>query len=386
MPGRRIAAWLALALLCLVPAFAAAAQSLPPHLAESIAQAAERGRLHEAALGDTIDDRRRTANRQLETAVVAAITQSPELFTEIMREAHRQAPEYRASLDATITGMFPGFAGALPGPAETTPPRRAPAREAPRARSFIDARAQAIPGVPSPEERPHNWPILPKEGGIDGYADIDPLEGLNKVFFYANGALDFLLFEPLARTYRYVTPEEARDAIGRAFDNLSSPIIFANDLLQLRFHRAATTFSRFFINSTVGVLGLFDVAAELGLERHEADFGQTLHAMGVGDGVYLVLPFFGPTTARDAVGMGIDGLLDPRSWFLNSTTRLALYAGEGVVRREQVIDAVDFMLEHTDSTYEAVRAWTYQQRQYELTGECERKTRIICPGISGALR
>ncbi len=385
MLGRPIAAVIALALLCLVPAFAASAQSLPPHLAESIAQAAEQGRLHEASLGDIIDDRRRTANRQLETAVVAAISQSPGLFAEIMREAHRQAPESRVSLDATISGMFPGFAGALPGPSETPQPRQA-AREAPRARPVIDARAQVIPGVPPPDERPHNWPILPKEGGIDGYADIDPLEGLNKVFFYANGALDFLIFEPLARTYRYVTPEVARDALGRAFDNLSSPIIFANDLLQLRFHRAATTFSRFVINSTVGVLGLFDVAAELGLKRHEADFGQTLHAMGVGDGVYLVLPFFGPTTARDAVGLGIDGLLDPRSWFLNSTTRLALYASEGVVRREQVIEAVDFMLEHTDSTYEAVRAWTYQQRQFELTGECERETRIICPAIAGSLR
>ena len=283
-----------------------------------------------------------------------------------MREAHRQAPEYRFSLDATIKGMFPGFANALLIPSQTRPPRQT-TQKVPRNIRVTETQAQIIPNAPLPEERPNNWPILPKEGGNDGYADIDPLEGLNKVFFYTNGALDFLIFEPIARTYRYVTPEVARHALGRAFDNLSSPIIFANDLLQLRFHRAATTLSRFAINSTVGVLGLYDVADELGLERHEADFGQTLYVMGISDGLYLVLPLFGPTTARDAIGMGIDSFLDPRSWLLNSTTRLALYTGEGVVRREQVIEAVDFMLEHTDSTYDAVRAWTYQQRQIELT-------------------
>jgi phospholipid-binding lipoprotein MlaA len=381
MPGRRFVLLIALVLLGLLPAAAASARSLPTQLSDQIARAAEQGRLHEAALGDIIDDRRRTANRQLETAVVAAISENPELFGEIMIEAHRQAPESRASLDATIATMFPGFAGALPGPGEA-PPRDAQRREgaSPAARDLpaVDARAQVLPGVPSPEERPQNWPVLPKEGGVDGYADIDPLEGLNKVFFYFNGALDFLIFEPLARGYRFVTPEGARVAIGRAFDNLASPIIFANDLLQFRFHHAATTFSRFAINSTVGLLGLFDVAAELGLERHDADFGQTLYGYGVGDGIYLVLPLLGPTTVRDAIGTGVDGLFDPRNWLLGPVERLPLFVGEGMVRREEVIEAVDFMVENSDNIYDAVRAWTYQQRRIELAGECPHKTRIVC--------
>jgi phospholipid-binding lipoprotein MlaA len=358
-----------LALLCVVPALTAVAQSLPPQMAARIAGAAEQGRLHQAALGDIIDERRQTANRQLETAVVAAINERPDLFEAIMREAHLQAPESRASLNLTISGMFPGFAGTLPKSSRA--PSQAPTQpavpDAQRAAPVLDARAPVIAGAPPLEDRPPVWPILIAEGGTDGYADKDPLEGLNRVFFYTNGALDYLVFEPIALGYRYITPEAARKAIRRAFDNLSSPIIFANDLLQFRFRRAATTFSRFAINSTVGLLGLFDIAAELGLEPHDADFGQTLHALGVGDGIYLVLPLFGPTTVRDAVGLGVDNLLDPRNWFLGATERIALYAGEGVVRREELIDPIDFLVEFSENSYEDVRAWTYQQRAAELS-------------------
>ncbi len=378
-----LAVLFALTVLCLVPLLGteAEAQILPPEMAQRIGAAAEQGRQHKAAMSDVIDERRQAANRQLETVVIAAINQRPDLFQPIMLEAHRQAPESRASLNKTVAGMFPGFAGTLRSPTVAPPPRTQSEQEAlaaKRTRPGHDPRAQAIAGVAPPDQRPEDWPILPKEGGVDGYADKDPLEGLNKVFFYTNGALDFLVFEPLANGYRYITPEGARKAISRAFDNLTSPITFANDLLQFRFQRAATTFTRFVINSTVGVLGLFDVAAELGLEGHSSDFGQTLYTYGVGDGIYLVLPFFGPTTARDAVGIGIDSLLDPRSWFIGSTERLALLAGEGIVRREELIDPIDFLVEHADNSYNAVRAWTFQQREFELTGECPRRTRTVC--------
>ena len=363
----------ALALLCLAPAFAASAQSLPPEMAERIGAAAEQGRRHQAALSEFIDERRQVANRQLETVVVSAIVERPELFQAIIREAYVQAPESGANLNVIVASMFPGFAGTLRQPPQGPfpPPSRQVAPEPPPpvpppVLPPVDARAQDIARAPTPADRSSGWPILPKDGGVDGYADLDPLEGLNRVFFYANGALDLLLFEPLARGYRFVTPEVARNALSRAFDNLASPIIFVNDLLQFRFRRAATTFSRFAINSTVGLLGLFDVASELGLEPHDADFGQTLYIYGVGDGIYLVLPLFGPTTARDAVGLGVDSLFDPRTWFIGTTERLALYVGEGMVRREELIEAVDYLIEHADSNYDAIRAWTYQRRALEL--------------------
>ena len=362
--SRLFALLFALTVLCLVPLICAAAQVLPPELAASIGAAAKQGRSHQESLSDIIDERRKIANRQLETVVVSAIVERPGLFKAIMREAYLQAPESHANLNLTVTDMFPGFVGVLPD-LSSTPPRQIK-RETPQVIASHDIWTPDSERVGTPGDRPANWPILPKEGGMDRYADKDPLEGLNRVFFYANGALDFLIFEPLARGYRFMTPEPARHALSRAFDNLALPIIFANDLLQLRFHHAATTLSRFAINSTGGVLGLLDVAAELELQPHDADFGQTLYTYGVGDGIYLILPLFGPTTARDAVGLGVDSLFDPRTWLLGSSERLALYTGEGVVRREELIDAVNYLIENAESNYNAVRAWTFQQRNAEL--------------------
>ena len=366
MTARAVAALFALALLCTAPALGALAQALPHDLAQRIGAAAEQGRRHEAALGDIIDERRRRSNRQLETVVIGAINDRPDLFQSILREAHRQAPESRASLNLTVASLFPGFAGTLRSPSRAPGLDQAPS-QAPPAGETARPRASLVEISPSPDQRPRDWPLLPKEGGADGYADKDPLERLNKIFFYTNGVLDFLIFEPLADGYRFIAPLSARKALRRAFRNLSSPLVFANDLLQFRFQRAATTFSRFAINSTAGVLGLFDVAADLGLEAHDSDFGQTLYAYGLGDGIYLVLPLFGPTTARDAVGLGVDSLLDPRTWLLGSLERYALFAGEGIARREELIDAIDFLVEHADNPYDAVRAWTYQQRSAELS-------------------
>ena len=235
-----------------------------------------------------------------------------------------------------------------------------------------------VAGVPPPERRPADWPVLPREGGADGYDD--PLEGMNRVFFYVNGALDYVSFDPLARAYRFVTPAPARRAIRRAFTNMAEPVVAVNHLLQADFTRAARSVGRFLVNGIAGVAGLFDVATGLGLEADDADFGQTLHRYGVGDGFYLVLPVFGPWTARDALGFGVDGLFDPRTHLLADVPRLSLALGEGVVRREELIDPVDFLAEHAADHYEAVRAWTYQQRRREIAGGCARAGEAACPG------
>ena len=238
--------------------------------------------------------------------------------------------------------------------------------------------ALPIAGAEPVEGRGPDWPVLPREGGEDGYDD--PLEYMNRVFFYMNGAFDVLFFEPLARFYRGMMPTDARVAISRAYTNLAEPVVAANHLLQLDGRRAGTSLGRFLVNSTAGAAGLFDVATDVGLSADDSDFGQTLHHYGIDEGPYLVLPFFGPTTARDAVGFGVDGLLDLRTYLLDPTPRGLLSLGEGVVRREELIDPVDFLIEHAVDHYTAVRAWNYQERQRELTGGCTEPKYVICPG------
>ena len=247
-------------------------------------------------------------------------------------------------------------------------------------RMTAEEAAQPIEGVEPVESRGADWPVLPREGGEDGYDD--PFEDVNTVFFYMNGALDFLLLEPIAQFYRGMMPTDARHAISRAFTNLAEPIVAANHLLQLEAGRAGTSLGRFVVNSTAGVAGLFDVATDVGLAADDADFGQTLHHYGISSGPYIVLPVFGPTTVRDAVGFGVDGLLDPRTYVLAPTQLLAVSVGEGVVRREEVIDPVDFLRVHAANPYDAVRAWNYQERQRELTGGCTEPRYVICPGYS----
>ena len=235
-------------------------------------------------------------------------------------------------------------------------------------------------GIPPPESRPGGWPVLPREGGADVYDD--PLEGMNRVFFYVNGALDYVLFSPLAEFYRAVVPDEGREAVGRAFTNLAEPVVAANHLMQLEPERAGTSLGRFAVNSTIGLAGFLDVATDMGLPADDADFGQTLHRYGFGDGPYLVLPFFGPYSTRDAVGFGADATIDPRTYLLEPLPRIALGFTEGIVRREELIDPIDFLSEYAVDHYVAVRAWTYQKRQRELTGGCTEPVYVTCPGYS----
>lgn len=337
------------------------AESLPANVKLHITQQAKLGHQNQIISADYIDKKRLSSNWHLEAAVISAIESFPGLFQEIMEVAYRVAPESRSSLNKLVSKTFPGFEQKLISEKSMLPLQTR--SKLSRHQSKIDHTNHTILIT----ERPKDWPILPIEGGYDGYANMDPLEGINKIFFYTNGALDFVIFEPLANVYRFITPEFVRKSMRSAFENLSLPIVFANKLLQLQIHDATETLSRFAVNSTIGVLGLFDVASLLGLEQHDSDFGSTLHYYGVGDGIYLVLPLFGPTTVRDAIGIGVDSLTDPKSWLLKSNTRLALYVTQGAVHREQIIEPVNFLVKNSNDLYAAVRAWTYQQRKLELS-------------------
>ncbi|SHJ79246.1 phospholipid-binding lipoprotein MlaA [Malonomonas rubra DSM 5091] len=150
-------------------------------------------------------------------------------------------------------------------------------------------------------------------GDVEEILISDPLEPLNRGFFWFNDKLYFYLMKPVARGYRLILPQSARIAVGNAFYNVATPVRAANDVMQFKFKSLATELYRFIVNSTVGLGGLFDPAAKLaGVEKvDDEDFGQTLGYYGTGHGFYLVLPVIGPSSARDAVGSLVDTFADP---------------------------------------------------------------------------
>jgi len=134
----------------------------------------------------------------------------------------------------------------------------------------------------------------------------DPFESFNRGVYAFNEGLDTVVLKPVATAYRNVTPPLVRSGVGNFFGNLEDAWSFVNSLLQGKLRPAVDNFFRFGVNSTFGILGLFDVASEMQIDRHSEDFGQTLGSWGFGAGPYLVLPVFGPSSLRDALELPVD--------------------------------------------------------------------------------
>lgn len=135
---------------------------------------------------------------------------------------------------------------------------------------------------------------------------IDPYEPLNRAVFKLNKKADTYVFKPVATAYSKTLPDTVQGRVSHFFDNLRDITTSVNDLLQGKFGQFAQDASRFVINSTIGILGTFDPASHLGLEKHKEDFGQTLAVWGYENSAYLVLPLLGPSTVRDTAGMAVD--------------------------------------------------------------------------------
>lgn len=154
----------------------------------------------------------------------------------------------------------------------------------------------------------------------------DPLEPLNRKVYRFNETFDRYAARPVARAYRDYTPLPLRRGIGNFFDNARYPVTVANTYLQGKFMLGTSDAARFLVNTTAGCVGFFDVATPLGLEKHGEDFGQTLGVLGLGQGVYLMLPFIGPSSGRDIIGTGVDQFADPLNLIDDTTTRLMVEA------------------------------------------------------------
>ncbi len=193
----------------------------------------------------------------------------------------------------------------------------------------------------------------------------DPIEGYNRAMFALNDALDQAVIKPVAKGYQAVVPQPARNGVSNFFANIDDVYIGVNNLLQGKVPDAINDFGRFLMNSTVGVLGFMDVASEVGVEKHNEDFGQTLGWWGVGDGPYVVLPFFGGRTTRDAFGLILDLKVDPVANVNNIPTRNSLLATRTIGDRVDLFSVDKIVDEAALDRYSYLRD-AYLQRRRSL--------------------
>ena len=165
----------------------------------------------------------------------------------------------------------------------------------------------------------------------------DPFENINRTFFDINEKVDNVALKPIALTYSK-TPEPVKHGITNFFRNLKEIDNTLNQVLQGKPKYAINDFSRFIINSTIGIGGILDPASSMGLERHDEDFGQTLGLWGVSPGPYLMIPFLGPTTTRDLLSRPISSFLEVTFHMDDSNVRISLSALDAIETRERLLD------------------------------------------------
>jgi phospholipid-binding lipoprotein MlaA len=199
----------------------------------------------------------------------------------------------------------------------------------------------------------------------------DPLEWFNQPMFQFNLKLDEYVLRPVATAYDKVMPDAAQRGVGRFFRNLGVIERTANNLLQGKFPSAGREVGRFFVNTTLGGVGFLDVADDLfGWKEQPEDFGQTLATYGVGSGPYLVLPFYGPSTVRDAVGFAADGAMNPMNYTLSTVQVIAIRGGTTAVSavnyRSQNLELFEQVDRYAVDLYGAAQDAYLQQREQQI--------------------
>ena len=203
----------------------------------------------------------------------------------------------------------------------------------------------------------------------------DCFESLNRATFALNQGLDKVIFEPVAKAYR-VLPSPIRTGTSNALDNISNLVTIPNNILQGDFKKAGVNTGRFVVNTTVGIVGIFDVAQKIGFPEYEKeDYGQTLGVMGVGAGCYLVLPVLGPSTVRDTAGSFIN-VLGGDPWYNASVNGNNEYLSDTAYLTTRVLAGIDFRAKNIDSFenleknsmdfYASVRSLYLQDRQQKI--------------------
>jgi phospholipid-binding lipoprotein MlaA len=202
------------------------------------------------------------------------------------------------------------------------------------------------------------------------YETNDPVEPFNRTVFKFNKGLDSVILKPLAKVYRNVLPRTLQDGIRNFLNNLRTPVILANNILQGDADGARETIARFTVNSIIGFAGFGDPAGDLGVKYRSEDFGQTLAVWGVDEGPYLMLPIFGPSNPRDLVGLIVDTLGDPINIWADNTDRDGITVSRtllrGIDRRARNIKTLDDLEKLSLDFYATIRSLYRQVRDDEI--------------------
>jgi phospholipid-binding lipoprotein MlaA len=199
----------------------------------------------------------------------------------------------------------------------------------------------------------------------------DPWERGNRVGYAVQGALDKHLIHPLAKIYHTLTPGPIGRGVHNILVNLSEPVAFFNDVLQLRLKRAGVAGIRFITNSTFGILGLFDVAARSGMTHQDNEFGVTLGRYGAHPGPYMYVPLLGPTTVRDLLGSSLDFFIDPMHWLTyphRTEVGVTRFVVSGLDTRVMTEAQLNALLSGAVDPYATLRSVYLQNKQGEIDG------------------
>lgn len=222
------------------------------------------------------------------------------------------------------------------------------------------------------------------QAALNADVEADPLEGFNRAMFGVNTALDKAVIRPVTYVYRGVVPEGGRESVSNFVNNIYSPVVLANSVLQGDQENSFATFWRFVVNTTFGIGGLFDVASTAGLKNRDADFGQTLAVWGAGSGPYLVLPILGPGTLRDSFGKGVDILINPVTWADEEWYGYALAGVTIVDTRSRNFTAIDDVYRTSLDPYVTFRSGYLQRRAREIRQAMQRPRSVVEKGAGEA--
>jgi phospholipid-binding lipoprotein MlaA len=195
----------------------------------------------------------------------------------------------------------------------------------------------------------------------------DPLEPMNRAIHSFNESLDQSIIKPAAEGYVAITPSPIRTGVRNFFSNLDDVVVLANNLLQLKPEAASSDLMRIAVNTTLGLAGILDIASEMGLHKHDEDFGQTLGYWGISDGPYFVMPLLGPSTFRDTAGWAVDSFLIDPVWFnQDDDVRWVGLTARLISRRSELLDAKRAIDIAALDPYEFSRDFYLEHRQAQV--------------------